>query len=75
MAKKFAEHSGLNLTNVNKEILEMWNNSDVFHKSKMSVRAAHSSFSLKDHLQQTDILAFIMCWRAQSKTPSTATRQ
>ena len=33
MAKKFAEHSGLNLTNVNKEILEMWNNSDVFHKS------------------------------------------
>ena len=33
MAKKFAEHSGLNLTNVNKEILEMWNNGDVFHKS------------------------------------------
>lgn len=33
MAKKFAEHSGLNLTNVNKVILEMWNNSDVFHKS------------------------------------------
>ena len=33
MAKKFAEHSGLNLTNVNKEILEMWNKDDVFHKS------------------------------------------
>ena len=33
MAKKFAEHSGLNLTEVNKEILEMWNREDVFHKS------------------------------------------
>ncbi len=33
MSKKFAEHSGLNLTEVNKEILEMWNREDVFHKS------------------------------------------
>ena len=24
MAKKFAEHSGLNLTKVNNDILEMW---------------------------------------------------
>ena len=33
MSKKFAEHSGLNLTEINKEILEMWNREDVFHKS------------------------------------------
>ena len=33
MAKKFAEHSGLDLTKVNNEILEMWNRNDVFHKS------------------------------------------
>ena len=33
MANKFAEHNGLNLTEVNKEILEKWNENDVFHKS------------------------------------------
>ena len=33
MAKKFAEHNGLNLTQVNTEILEQWNRNDVFHKS------------------------------------------
>lgn len=33
MAKKFAEHNGLNLTQVNGEILERWNKNDVFHKT------------------------------------------
>ena len=33
MAKKFAEHNGLNLTQVNKEVLEEWNRNDVFHKT------------------------------------------
>ena len=33
MTKKFAEHSGLDLTKVNNEILEMWNKDDIFHKS------------------------------------------
>lgn len=33
MANKFAEHNGLNLTQVNKDILERWNEKDVFHKS------------------------------------------
>lgn len=33
MAKKFAEHKGLDLTLVNKEILSKWNEGDVFHKS------------------------------------------
>ena len=33
MAKKFAEHSGLDLTRVNSDILDMWNKQDVFHKS------------------------------------------
>jgi len=33
MAKKFAEHNGLNLTQVNKEVLEQWNANDVFHKT------------------------------------------
>lgn len=33
MAKKFAEHNGLDLPKVNTGILDMWNNNDVFHKS------------------------------------------
>ena len=33
MAKRFAEHSGLNLTQVNNEILERWAEKDVFHRS------------------------------------------
>lgn len=33
MAKKFAEYNGLDLTQVNKSILEKWNKYDVFHKS------------------------------------------
>ncbi|UKK49414.1 isoleucine--tRNA ligase [Prevotella sp. E9-3] len=33
MAKKFAEHSGLNLTQVNNEILEKWTKEDIFHRS------------------------------------------
>lgn len=33
MAKKFAEHNGLDLTLVNNEILERWTKDDVFHKS------------------------------------------
>ena len=33
MDKKFAEHSKLNLTEVNGEVLKMWNENDIFHKS------------------------------------------
>ena len=33
MAKKFAEHSGLNLTQVNNDILEMWREKNVFWRS------------------------------------------
>ena len=33
MSKKFAEHSGLNLTAVNQDVLAEWEKNDVFHKS------------------------------------------
>ena len=33
MAKKFAEHNGLNLTQVNNDILEMWREKNVFWRS------------------------------------------
>ena len=33
MAKRFAEHKGLNLTETNKQVLEEWMKNDIFHKS------------------------------------------
>lgn len=33
MTKQFTEHKGLNLTNVNQEVLEAWKEKDIFHKS------------------------------------------
>lgn len=33
MAKRFAEHKGLSLTETNKEILAEWEKNDIFHKS------------------------------------------
>lgn len=33
MAKKFAEHNGLNLVNTNKDVLAGWEKNDIFHKS------------------------------------------
>ena len=33
MAKKFAEHNGLNLTKTNNDVLAQWEKNDIFHKS------------------------------------------
>uniref|UniRef100_UPI00249257AE class I tRNA ligase family protein n=1 Tax=Segatella maculosa TaxID=439703 RepID=UPI00249257AE len=33
MAKKFAEHDGLNLTKTNQNVLAQWEKNDIFHKS------------------------------------------
>ena len=33
MAKKFAEHKGLDLVSTNQEILKAWEKKDIFHKS------------------------------------------
>ncbi len=33
MAKKFAEHNGLNLVETNQKILAEWMQNDIFHKS------------------------------------------
>lgn len=43
MAKKFAERTKLNLSEVNKEVLEEWDAKDAFHKS-MSEREGYPSF-------------------------------
>ena len=75
MTKKFAEHSGLDLTKVNNEILEMWNKNDIFHKSIDEREGVHSLCSSKVLLRQMVIQAFIMCSPVQSRIPSTAIRR
>lgn len=43
MSKRFAEHSGLNLSRVNKEVLKRWDENEVFAKS-MTEREGRPSF-------------------------------
>ena len=43
MAKRFAEHTGLDLTKTNNEVLEMWNRTNVFHRS-ITEREGHPQF-------------------------------
>lgn len=43
MDKKFAEYTQFDLSQINKEILQEWDNNDLFHKS-MSIRDGHPSF-------------------------------
>ncbi|MFI3331721.1 MAG: isoleucine--tRNA ligase [Rikenellaceae bacterium] len=41
--KKFTEYKGLNLTEIDKKVLEMWKSDDTFHKS-ISTREGHPTF-------------------------------
>ena len=41
--KKFKEYSGLNLSDVNKQMLEYWNNNEMFRKS-IEIREGHPTF-------------------------------
>ena len=43
MAKKFAEHNGLNLTETNKKVLQEWEKNDIFHRS-ITEREGHPQF-------------------------------
>ena len=43
MSRKFAEYKGLNLSEVNKEVLKEWDEKDVFHKS-MTTREGRPTF-------------------------------
>ncbi|MFB6342875.1 isoleucine--tRNA ligase [Saccharicrinis sp. FJH62] len=43
MSRKFAEYKGLNLSEVNREVLKDWDEKDVFHKS-MSTREGRPTF-------------------------------
>ena len=48
MSKKFAEHSQLNLSQVNKDVLKKWDENDVFAKSMTDVKDVLLSCFTKD---------------------------
>ena len=48
MSKKFAEHSQLNLSQVNKDVLKKWDENDVFAKSMTNVKDVLLSCFMKD---------------------------
>ena len=73
MAKKFAEHDGLNLNQTNQQILDKWNAENVFLKS-IEEREGCPQFVFYEG-PPSAILAFTMCWPAPSRTPSTAIRR
>ena len=72
MAKRFAEHSGLDLTKTNKEVLAEWKKRDIFHKSIEEREGC--PYSLKGHLRLTVIRAFTMYLREVLKIRSTGIR-
>ena len=48
MAKKFAEYKGLNLTEINKQVLEQWKKGDVFRHPK---NTSYTPTNHKRHFQ------------------------
>ena len=66
MSKKFAEHNGLNLTQTNNDVLQMWKEKNVFWRSVTEREGCPH--------QQTVILESITYWRVASRIPSTAIR-
>ena len=75
MAKKFAEHKGLDLVSTNQEVLKSGRRKISSTRVLMSVRATHSSSSSRDLHQLMDILVFTTYWHVQLRILSTATRQ
>ena len=55
---KFAEHSGLNLFATNEEVLKMWDEQDLFHRSMTEREGCPSFVFFEVLLRPTDILAF-----------------
>lgn len=75
MAKKFAEHNGLNLTQVNDDILKMWREKNVFWRSVEEREGCPQFVFFEGPPQPTAILASTMYWPVRSRTPSTVIRR
>ena len=70
---KFREYSKLNLSDVNKDVLKLWEQENVFAKS-IDERDGAPTFVFYEGPQPTVCQVFTMCWRAPLKTSCVATR-
>ena len=75
MAKKFAEHNGLNLTKTNNDVLAEWEKNDIFHKSIDEREGCPSLSSSRDLHLLMATLVFTTCWRVVSRIRLTDTRR
>lgn len=75
MAKKFAEHNGLNLTKTNNDVLAEWDKNDIFHKSIDEREGCPQLSSSRDLHLLMATLVFTTCWRVVSRIRSTDTRR
>ena len=60
MSKEFPEYNQLNLSDVNKEMLKVWDEKDVFKRSLESREEIPRLCFMKDPLLPTECQAFIM---------------
>lgn len=74
MAKKFAEHNGLNLTQTNNDVLAAWEKMISSTSLSTSVKAALSLSSSRDLHQLMATRVFTTCWHVVSRIHSTDTR-
>ena len=74
MANRFAERTQLNLSDVNKEVLKMWDDADVFHKSMTEREGCLRLSSSKVLLQPTGIRVSTMSWHVLSRIRSVVSR-
>ncbi len=63
--KKFTEYSSFNLSDINREVLEQWNASNLFEQSMKEREGAPSFVFSRDHPRLTECRAYTMSWHAR----------
>lgn len=74
MAKKFAEHNGLNLTQTNNDVLAAWEKNDIFHKSIDEREGCPQFIFFEGPPSANGHPVFTTCWHVVSRIHSTDTR-
>ena len=74
MAKKFAEHNGLNLTQTNNDVLAAWEKNDIFHKSIDEREGCPQFIFFEGPPSANGHPGIHMCWPVVSRIHSIDTR-
>ena len=75
MAKKFAEHKGLDLTAINQNVLSEWEKSDIFHKSIDEREGCPQFIFFEGPPSANGHPVFTMCWLVPLRILSIDIRQ